>query len=114
MQGILDRDRNHPSIIIWTLVNEDWGTRLREVAEQREWIVGFFDWLKQEDPLRLVVDNSACFPNYHVKTDINDYHFYRTAVDRREEWEALTREFAGAATGPSPPSPRRSGPARSP
>lgn len=105
MEGILARDRNHPSIIIWTLVNEDWGTRLREVADQRRWIVDFFDWLKQEDPLRLVVDNSACFPNYHVKTDINDYHFYRTAVDRREEWEALTREFAGAASWTFSPQP---------
>jgi hypothetical protein len=97
MQGILDRDRNHPSIVIWTLVNEDWGTRLREVAGQRQWISSMVDWLKAEDPLRLVVDNSACFPNVHVKTDINDYHFYRTAVDRREEWEALCREFAASA-----------------
>ena len=105
MEGILDRDRNHPSIVIWTLVNEDWGTRLREVADQRRWIVEFFDWLKAEDPLRLVVDNSACFPNHHVKTDINDYHFYRTAVDRREEWEALTREFAGAASWTFSPQP---------
>ncbi|TNC65023.1 glycoside hydrolase family 2 protein [Rubellimicrobium roseum] len=97
MEGILARDRNHPSIVIWTLINEDWGTRLREVGEQRRWLVDLFDWLKAEDPLRLVVDNSACFPNYHVKTDINDFHYYRTALDRREEWEALSREFAGAA-----------------
>lgn len=97
MEGILARDRNHPSIVIWTLVNEDWGTRLREVAEQRQWISDMVDWLRAEDPLRLVVDNSACFPNVHVKTDINDYHFYRTAVDRREEWDALCREFAGNA-----------------
>ena len=97
MEGILARDRNHPSIVIWTLVNEDWGTRLREAAEQRQWISGMVDWLRAEDPLRLVVDNSACFPNVHVKTDINDYHFYRTAVDRREEWDLLCREFAGNA-----------------
>ncbi|WP_426240330.1 glycoside hydrolase family 2 protein [Pararhizobium sp. DWP1-1-3] len=97
MEGILARDRNHPSIVIWTLINEDWGTRLREAAEQRQWISGMVDWLRAEDPLRLVVDNSACFPNVHVKTDINDYHFYRTAVDRREEWDALCREFAGNA-----------------
>lgn len=105
MEGILARDRNHPSIVIWTLVNEDWGTRLREVADQRAWLVEMVDWLKAEDPLRLVVDNSACFPNYHVKTDINDYHFYRTAVDRREEWEALTREFAGGASWTFSPQP---------
>ncbi|MDB5555768.1 MAG: putative glycosyl hydrolase [Rhizobium sp.] len=97
MEEILARDRNHPSIVIWTLINEDWGTRLREVAEQREWISGMVDWLRAEDPMRLVVDNSACFPNVHVKTDINDYHFYRTATDRREEWDALCREFAASA-----------------
>ena len=97
MEGILARDRNHPSIIVWTLVNEDWGTRLREVADQRAWLSDMVDWLRAEDPLRLVVDNSACFPNHHVKTDINDYHFYRTAIDRRQEWDALCAEFAAAA-----------------
>ena len=30
MEGILARDGNHPSIVIWTLINEDWGTRLCE------------------------------------------------------------------------------------
>lgn len=97
MEGILARDRNHPSIVIWTLINEDWGTRLRESAEQRRWISEMVDWLRAEDPLRLVVDNSACFPNYHVKTDINDYHFYRTATDRRAEWDLLCQEFAANA-----------------
>ncbi len=97
MEGILARDRNHPSICIWTVINEDWGTRLREVAAQRAWLSDFVDWLRAEDPLRLVVDNSACFPNWHVNTDINDYHYYRTATDRREEWDALNEEFAGRA-----------------
>lgn len=97
MEGILARDRNHPSIVIWTLINEDWGTRLREVAEQRQWLSEMVDWLRAEDPLRLVVDNSACFPNWHVKTDLNDYHYYRTATDRREEWDALNVEFAAGA-----------------
>lgn len=97
MEGILARDRNHPSIVIWTLINEDWGTRLREVADQRQWLSDMVDWLKAEDPLRLVVDNSACFPNWHVKTDLNDFHYYRTATDRREEWDALNAEFAAGA-----------------
>ena len=35
MAGILERDGNHPSIVIWTLINEDWGTRLVENAEHR-------------------------------------------------------------------------------
>jgi Glycosyl hydrolases family 2, TIM barrel domain/Glycosyl hydrolases family 2/Glycosyl hydrolases family 2, sugar binding domain len=98
MEGILARDRNHPSIVVWTIINEDWGTRLREVAEQRAWLSDMVDWLHSEDPLRLVVDNSACFPNWHVKTDINDYHYYRTTTDRFEEWNALNEEFAVGAS----------------
>ena len=97
MQGILDRDQNHPSIVIWTVINEDWGTRLVEDASHRQWLKDTFDWLKQADPTRLVVDNSACHNNFHVKTDINDYHYYRSMPERRAEWDKLTEEFAGGA-----------------
>ena len=97
MEGILERDRNHPSIIAWTLINEDWGTRLVENAEHRQWLKDSYDWLKAEDPTRLVVDNSACFPNFHVKTDINDFHYYRSVPERRQEWDDLTAQFAAGA-----------------
>ena len=97
MQGILRRDRNHPSIIAWTLINEDWGTRLVENAEHRQWLKDSYDWLKAEDPTRLVVDNSACFPNFHVKTDLNDYHYYRSVPERRQEWDDITAQFAAGA-----------------
>jgi hypothetical protein len=97
MVGILNRDRNHPSIIAWTLINEDWGTRLVENAEHRQWLKDSYDWLKAEDTTRLVVDNSACFPNFHVKTDLNDYHYYRSVPERRQEWDDITAQFAGGA-----------------
>ena len=97
MQGILRRDGNHPSIIIWTLINEDWGTRLVEDARHRQWLAETYDWLKHLDPSRLVVDNSACHNNFHIKTDINDYHYYRSVPERREEWDKLTEEFAAGA-----------------
>ncbi len=94
--GIVHRDGNHPSIIAWTIINEDWGTRLVENAEHRRWLKETYDWLKALDPTRLVVDNSACFPNFHVKTDLNDYHYYKSIPERRSEWDALTADFAGA------------------
>ena len=97
MQGILARDFNHPSIIIWTLINEDWGTRTVEDASHRKWLSETYDWLKALDPTRLVVDNSACHNNFHVKSDINDYHYYRSVPERRAEWDKLTEEFASAA-----------------
>lgn len=94
MAGIVERDGNHPSIICWTLINEDWGTRLIENADHRQWLKDTYDWLKALDAGRLVVDNSACIPNFHVKTDIDDYHYYRSVPERRAEWEQLTKEFA--------------------
>lgn len=94
MEGILARDGNHPSIVIWTLINEDWGTRLAEDAAHRAWLARTYDWLKKLDPTRLVVDNSPCHGNFHVKTDIDDYHYYRSIPERRAEWDALTAEFA--------------------
>ncbi len=97
MEGILRRDGNHPSIVIWTLINEDWGTRLCEDQGHRDWLRGMVDWLRQRDPSRLVVDNSPCHGNFHVKTDINDFHYYRSVPERRAEWDALTAEFAAGA-----------------
>ncbi len=94
MQGILNRDGNHPCIVIWTLINEDWGTRLIEDASHRAWLAGMYDWLKQADPTRLVVDNSPCHQNFHVKSDLDDYHFYRSIPERRTEWDELIADFA--------------------
>lgn len=97
MEGIIDRDGNHPCIVIWTLINEDWGTRLCEDPAHRAWLAREYDWLKQRDPSRLVVDNSPCHGNFHVKTDINDFHYYRSIPERRAEWDCLTAEFAAGA-----------------
>ena len=97
MAGILARDGNHPSIVVWTLINEDWGTRLAEDPGQRRWLAQSVDWLRAQDPTRLVVDNSPCSINFHVKTDIDDYHYYRGLPERRAEWDLITEEFAAGA-----------------
>jgi hypothetical protein len=96
LAGILRRDGNHPSIIAWTIINEDWGTRLVENEEHRRWVKDTYDWLKARDPSRLAVDNSPCFPNFHVKTDLNDYHYYKSVPERRGEWDVVTADFANA------------------
>lgn len=97
MEGILRRDGHHPSIVIWTIINEDWGTRLCDDPAHRAWLKAEYDWLKAADPTRLVVDNSPCHNNFHVKTDLNDFHYYRSVPERRAEWDALTAEFAAGA-----------------
>jgi beta-galactosidase/beta-glucuronidase len=94
MEGVLQRDGNHPSIIAWTIVNEDWGTDLDEDPDHRRWLAKAYEWLKTLDPSRLAVDNSPCFPNFHVRTDINDFHYYRAIPDHRAEWDLITEQFA--------------------
>jgi len=82
---MIDRDFNHPSLIIWTMVNEDWGTMLPFSASDRTWVRSLYDLCKQLDPTRLVVDNSACLtawgPNIHVKSDLEDWHTYANIPD---------------------------------
>ena len=103
MEGMIARDGNHPSIVIWTLINEDWGIRLCDDPAHRRWLEGMVDWLRQRDPSRLVCDNSPCQGNFHVKSDLDDFHYYRSVPERRDEWDALTAEFAqGAAWTWSP------------
>jgi len=97
LQGAVTRDFNHPSIIIWTIINEDWGTDLISDASHRQWLQGMYRWLKDRDPLRLVIDNSACWPNFHVQTDIEDYHFYRAMPDHRRDWDDIITQFAERA-----------------
>jgi hypothetical protein len=94
LEGILERDWNHPSIIIWTIINENWGTNLSHDPEHRAWLAETFAWLKKRDPLRLVVDNSACFGNFHVVTDIEDFHNYYAMPDRYSDWRDWVAAFA--------------------
>ncbi|HRU32924.1 MAG TPA: glycoside hydrolase family 2 TIM barrel-domain containing protein, partial [bacterium] len=76
LEEMVDYDYNHPSVIIRTIINENWGLDLVNSKEDREWLKRTYEWLKKRDKTRLVVDNSACFPNFHVKTDIEDFHNY--------------------------------------
>lgn len=94
---MLERDWNHPSIFAWTLINEDWGTDLTRDSDHRRWLVDFYHEARQLDPYRLIVDNSACVPNFHVAGDLEDYHMYRAIPDHAEEWDNWVADFASRA-----------------
>lgn len=97
LKGIVDRDGNHPSIICWTIINENWGMDLVHDPDHRGWLKKAFRWLKAYDPGRLVVDNSPLSPSFHVQTDIADYHFYAAFPDNRHSWDRFVRKLAGRA-----------------
>jgi hypothetical protein len=95
--GMVERDWNHPSIIAWTLINENWGTDLVRNEEHRRWLADFYHAAKAIDPTRLIVDNSACCDNFHVAGDLDDFHHYRAIPDHAEAWDQWVADFAGRA-----------------
>jgi hypothetical protein len=94
LAGMIERDWNHPSIVIWTIINENWGTELAVNPDHRAWLAETYDYVKQIDPHRLVVDNSACTGNAHVVSDIDDFHIYYTIPDHYRQWRTWVETFA--------------------
>ncbi len=84
-----DRDYNHPCIFAWVMFNESWGLRsgldkdrhYREyLKDTQEWVRSVYHAAKENDPTRIVEDNSPCYWD-HVETDINTWHFYINTYD---------------------------------
>jgi hypothetical protein len=94
LAGILERDGHHPSIIAWSIINEGWGLDLVNDASHRRWLADTYTWLKQRESARLVVDNSACPPNFHLHSDLDDFHHYRGMPDHRRQWLEFVGGFA--------------------
>jgi hypothetical protein len=94
LEEMVNYDYNHPSVIIRTIINEGWGLDLVNSEEDRKWLEKMYDKLKRLDPTRLVVDNSPCFPNFHVKTDIDDFHNYFAFPDKFRNMQTWISEFA--------------------
>lgn len=91
--GMVLRDYNHPSVVIWGIANEGWGLNLQEEGD-RGWLKSMYDAAKSLDRTRLVVDNSACSGNFHVKTDMLDYHVYSSIPDHSEPFERFCRRLS--------------------
>ena len=89
------RDWNHPSIVIQSIINESWGADLKQ-PEQRRWLRAAFERAKKlVAPLgRLVVDNSACCNNFHIKSDLDDFHQYFSIPDNHARWDKWVADFA--------------------
>lgn len=97
LQEMITRDWNHPSLIAWSIVNEDWGTSLALSAPDRAWVASMYDRCKQLDPTRLVVDNSPCPSswgrNLHVKSDLDDFHMYTNIPDHASNFTQFIEQF---------------------
>ena len=89
---------HHPAVCVWTLFNEGWGIDLDDNPDDRRWLIETFDAAKALIPDSPLVDNSPCFPrNYHLKTDIEDFHWYNGFPHQNEAFAATARAFATRA-----------------
>jgi len=72
---MVERDGNHPSIIVWALYNEEWGLDwdIPGSARRANAAVTAYDALAAIDRSRPIVENSGWS---HVKTDLVDWHYY--------------------------------------
>lgn len=99
MTRMIERDFNHPSTIIWTIINESWGADLVGKEYDRRWLKQMYHYVKRLDPTRLVVDNSPCnMPihgrNFHLRTDIEDFHIYFQIPDHWHKWKRWVKDFS--------------------
>lgn len=92
-QAMWERDANHPSIIILTIINESWGINLYD-AEQRQWLRDTYHRARSAFPDWLIVDNSACHPNFHLVSDLDDYHVYYSIPDHADDFARWIAAFA--------------------
>lgn len=74
------RDRNHPSIITWTPLNET--IEPKDLAFHRQFHVDLYNLTKALDPTRPVNDTSGYV---HARTDLYTVHNYATPNDLKEQ-----------------------------
>jgi len=92
LNGMIARDMNHPSIIIWSLYNEEWGLEwdLSNDLDKQAYVQQMYYDVKCQDPTRLICDNSGWI---HVKTDVNDYHRYFALPEQINEWKEDIHDY---------------------
>ena len=86
----------HPSIVIWSLYNEDWGAQdIATNPETRQYIMDMYHFMQIAEPQFLVVDNDGWqHISYEgrLKTDLLTAHLYTTDLQR---WRELLDELVG-------------------
>lgn len=93
LEAMIQRDWNHPSIVIQSIINESWGANLTR-SHDRQWLNGMYRFAKQQLPQRLIDDNSACCKNFHIQSDLADFHQYFSIPDHTAQWDAWVKDFA--------------------
>ena len=94
LSASVQADHNHPSVVIRSIINENWGPDLVNSVDDRRRLSLAMERFRKVDPSRLWVDNSACCDNFHVTTDIEDFHNYFAMPDHRAAFDRWLASFS--------------------
>ncbi len=100
----VERDYNHPSVIIWAPINESWGTpKLAEPAQQSH-LKALYELTRSIDQTRLVIDNEGW--EHTASTDLFAFHDY---APKGETFFAKYKDLGKPGSGvPNPSNNRKS------
>ncbi len=94
----------HPSVVIWSLYNEDWGAQdIATNPETRKYIVDMYHYMLIYHPQFLVVDNDGWQHISHegrLQSDLLTVHLYTPDIQRWKE--QLDRLIGGDIEGVAP------------
>ncbi|TYZ06682.1 glycoside hydrolase family 2 [Hymenobacter lutimineralis] len=98
--------QSHPSVVIWSLYNEDWGCQdIATNPETRRYIIDMYHYMQIEHPQFLVVDNDGWQHISHegrLKSDLLTAHLYTPDLPRWQELldRLVQGEMVGTAAFP--------------
>lgn len=84
----IERDYNHPSVIMWVPVNESWGIPNARDRQQQDHLKANYYLTRSLDPTRLVIDNDGW--EHTDATDLFAFHDYaRTGEALYEKYKDI-------------------------
>ena len=73
LRRMIERDRNHPSIILWSIGNEEWGTEWKDKGTKIT--ESMREYCHRLDPTRPMTVASSSGPNILVTADVAGYNY---------------------------------------
>jgi beta-galactosidase len=96
MSAMIERDRNHPSVVIWSAGNE-----VPDQSDPRgpETLQGLLNIIRSKDPTRLITvgcdqiaaEPKPALPEFLEKLDVVGYNYVDRWRDRREKYYSIDR-----------------------